>query len=66
MDELDDTPDEITPGTVPDEDRITWIVTCRTPGCENADQPVHVLAPEHEPHVVCGPCGNEITNLIHL
>lgn len=38
-------------------------VTCHTPGCENAEQPIDIpdASPE-EAAVVCGPCGQVITD----
>lgn len=38
-------------------------VTCRINGCGNKDIPLTINVPnEPDPRVVCGPCGNDITD----
>jgi hypothetical protein len=39
-------------------------VTCRTPGCENQGVTLRVMATVGAEHVVCGPCGNHITDCV--
>jgi predicted RNA-binding Zn-ribbon protein involved in translation (DUF1610 family) len=38
----------------------TWILTCKTEGCENFDIPIELETPATV--FACGPCGNQITN----
>jgi hypothetical protein len=41
------------------------VVTCKTVGCENKDVSITVNVPdEPNPRVICGPCGNEITDKV--
>jgi hypothetical protein len=38
-------------------------VTCHTDGCENKDIAISITIPNEENHrVICGPCGNDITD----
>jgi hypothetical protein len=41
---------------------LEMTVTCRTPGCDNADVPL-VLTVVQPPYVVCGVCGQQITDV---
>ena len=41
----------------------SYIATCTTVGCENADIPIQVTADATDPTVICGPCGQPITNI---
>ena len=38
--------------------------TCETVGCGNAYQPI--LVPDTDMGVVCGPCGNPVTNITDI
>lgn len=38
-------------------------VTCHTAECGNAEHVIRVLATETDPYIVCGPCGQLITDL---
>lgn len=49
------------PSNIPTVDAT---VTCRTGGCINQDVPLDVPIAEENPHVICGPCGNQITDII--
>lgn len=46
------------------------IVTCHTPGCGNAEQPIDLTFPDVDGHplvldaVLCGPCGQPITDVV--
>ena len=39
-------------------------VTCHSAECENAGITIRVYASLNEPHVVCGPCGIQIEDVI--
>jgi hypothetical protein len=57
-DDMSETPDE------PDElATAPYVVTCETSGCGNEGHPIPITAPEDNPYVVCGVCGNQITNV---
>lgn len=38
-------------------------VTCHTQGCGNAGKPVEVYVPDKDPQVICGVCGQPITDI---
>ena len=40
-----------------------FIVTCHTDGCENSDIAIIIGADAENPIVVCGPCGQQITDV---
>lgn len=49
-----------------DEEELELIglsVVCHTEGCENEDITIEVLADAQSPVVICGPCGQEITDV---
>jgi hypothetical protein len=39
---------------------MTYLVTCHTTGCENENISIELIDPE--PTVICGACGQEITD----
>lgn len=40
------------------------VVTCHTDGCPNAEHAISLDIPDvTEPQVVCGPCGNTISDI---
>jgi hypothetical protein len=41
---------------------MNYLVTCHTSGCENENIEIEFLDPL--PTVICGPCGNEITDKV--
>jgi len=41
----------------------TYRVTCRTPDCHNEGATITVPGDPIEPYVVCGPCGQQITDV---
>lgn len=41
-------------------------VCCHVEGCENAEIHLNVPVEAIDPHVVCGPCGNTITDIAFL
>lgn len=41
-------------------------VTCHSADCENADITIRVNAVADAPFVVCGPCGNQIEDVISV
>jgi ribosomal protein S27E len=43
---------------------MTFNVTCHTDGCENAGIPILFIDPADT--VICGPCGQEITDKVAL
>jgi hypothetical protein len=48
----------------PDPLEADWIVTCHTAGCDVVDVPVAIVADDWPaPTVVCGRCGNPITDI---
>lgn len=38
--------------------------TCETAGCQNAYLPIQI--PDDAVEVICGPCGNPVTNLTDI
>lgn len=43
---------------------VQVVATCHTEDCQNADVPIQVQVVEGpDPYVVCGPCGQRITDL---
>jgi transcription elongation factor Elf1 len=42
---------------------IEYQVTCRTEGCENSDITINIQAPKENAHIVCGVCGQQITDV---
>ena len=55
---------EISNGGRINMDYINYIATCRTKGCENENIGIEVPAAAVDPTVYCGPCGNQITDLV--
>lgn len=45
-------------------DYIDYTVICHTEGCENENIAIVVPAAAENPCVICGPCGNQITDLV--
>lgn len=43
---------------------IDYTATCHTEGCENENIAIVVPAAATDPNVICGPCGNQITDLV--
>jgi len=43
---------------------MTYICTCHTENCENKDIAVELIDPTNI--VICGPCGQEITDKVNL
>jgi hypothetical protein len=43
---------------------MTYIVTCHTENCLNNGIAIEILDPE--PTVICGPCGQEITDKVEV
>ncbi|CAB4168367.1 hypothetical protein UFOVP1654_10 [uncultured Caudovirales phage] len=43
---------------------MLYIVTCRTPNCENENLGIEIMDPE--PTVICGACGIEITDKVQV
>jgi hypothetical protein len=43
---------------------MTYIVTCHTTACENENIGIEFIDPE--PTVICGPCGQEITDKVEV
>ena len=41
----------------------TYKVTCKTTGCPNSFLAVDVISETFPENVVCGPCGNQITDI---
>jgi hypothetical protein len=39
-------------------------VTCHTEGCENTEITIEVSAVAEAPHVICGPCGIQIEDVV--
>lgn len=39
-------------------------VICHIDGCENSEITITITVPDVDPMVVCGPCGNEITDIV--
>lgn len=44
-------------------DSATHWVTCETPACTSSGAPIRMQYPEDVTAVVCGVCGNQITNI---
>jgi uncharacterized Zn finger protein len=54
---------ELEEGEVP---VVLATVTCHTPGCGNAETGLEVWVTDTpDPLVVCGPCGQQITDIQH-
>lgn len=45
------------------DDFNPYKVTCETPGCGNAGQEIEITAPGTDPVVMCGVCGQLITDV---
>lgn len=43
--------------------QASYLVACRTEGCENAGVEIVVLAAVDDPQVTCGPCAAEILDV---
>ena len=41
-----------------------FIATCHTEGCGNENDPFSVTADLDNPFIVCGPCNQQITDII--
>jgi hypothetical protein len=39
-------------------------VTCHSAGCENSDIVIRINAIADSPHIICGPCGIQIEDVI--
>jgi hypothetical protein len=52
--------------TVPIEPLPRYLVTCQVQGCINFNIEINVPVDTNYPHVICGPCGNEITNMVPI
>lgn len=39
-------------------------VTCHSADCENSEVSIRVNAVADSPHIICGPCGNQIEDVI--
>lgn len=43
---------------------VDFNVTCHTEGCENLDIVIEISSYDAVPHVICGPCAQEITDVV--
>lgn len=41
-------------------------VTCHTTGCENSEIVILINAVADSPYIICGPCGNQITDIVNV
>lgn len=41
-----------------------YLVTCSSSGCENENIQIEIQAEDDTPIVICGPCSNQITDII--
>ena len=47
----------------PTQPVLQFNVACHTEGCENLDIVIEIPSYDQEPTVICGPCGNVITDI---
>lgn len=47
------------------EDFKEYTVTCETEDCVNKSIAITMLAPIVDPFFICGPCGQNITNVVN-
>ena len=46
-----------------DEPTAEYDVTCATDGCVNTGIVIRVIATATDPMIICGPCGQQITDI---